>query len=45
MTAMLEVDERHWWYRGRRRVVDAELSRLPLPRPARILDASRQVHR
>ena len=39
MTAMLEVDERHWWYRGRRRVVDAELSRLPLPRPARILDA------
>jgi SAM-dependent methyltransferase len=39
MTAMLEVDERHWWYRGRRRVVEAELSRLPLPHPARILDA------
>lgn len=39
MTAMLEVDERHWWYRGRRRVVGAELSRLELPRPAEILDA------
>jgi SAM-dependent methyltransferase len=39
MTAMLEVDEHHWWYRGRRRVVEAELSRLPLPRQARILDA------
>lgn len=39
MTAMLEVDERHWWYRGRRRVVDAELSRLPLRDSARILDA------
>jgi SAM-dependent methyltransferase len=39
MTAMLEVDERHWWYRGRRRVVEAELSRLPLPGQARILDA------
>ena len=39
MTAMLEVDERHWWYRGRRLVVESDLSRLPLPRPARILDA------
>lgn len=39
MTAMLEVDERHWWYRGRRRVVEAELSRLPMPSQARILDA------
>jgi SAM-dependent methyltransferase len=39
MTAMLEVDERHWWYRGRRAIVDAELARIPLPAPARILDA------
>ena len=25
MRAMLEVDERHWWYRGRRDVIRAEL--------------------
>jgi len=30
MKAMLEVDERHWWYRGRRRIVRAELDRLPV---------------
>jgi SAM-dependent methyltransferase len=39
MKAMLDVDEHHWWYRGRRAIVDAELARLPLPSPARILDA------
>ena len=39
MTAMLDVDEHHWWYRGRRAIVDAELARIPLPTPARILDA------
>jgi SAM-dependent methyltransferase len=39
MTAMLELDERHWWYRGRRLIVDAELARLPLPSSPRILDA------
>lgn len=39
MKATLAVDEQHWWYRGRRRVIRAELDRLPLPRPARILDA------
>ena len=39
MKAMLDVDEHHWWYRGRRRVVQAELERLPLPAAARILDA------
>src|SRR5437763_8026809 len=39
MKTMLEVDEHHWWYRGRRRVIRAELDRLPLPRPAVILDA------
>ena len=39
MRAMLEVDEHHWWYRGRRRVIRAELDRLPLPRDARVLDA------
>jgi SAM-dependent methyltransferase len=39
MSAMLELDDRHWWYRGRRRIIQAELDRLPLPRPARVLDA------
>jgi SAM-dependent methyltransferase len=38
--AMLALDERHWWYRGRRRVLDAVLESLPMPQEhARILDA------
>jgi SAM-dependent methyltransferase len=37
--AMLALDERHWWYRGRRRVLDAILDSLPIPPNARILDA------
>ena len=39
MKAMLEVDEHHWWYRGRRSVIRAELDRLPLPAGAQVLDA------
>src|SRR3954451_22255349 len=39
LNAMLTADERHWWYRGRRRVIRSELDRLELPRPWRILDA------
>jgi SAM-dependent methyltransferase len=39
MQAMLNADEHHWWYRGRRRIIDVELSRLPLPPGARVLDA------
>ncbi len=39
MKAMLDVDEHHWWYRGRRQVIRAELARLPLPRSAEVLDA------
>jgi SAM-dependent methyltransferase len=39
MKATLAVDEHHWWYRGRRRVIRAELDRLPLPQAARVLDA------
>jgi len=39
MRTMLDVDEHHWWYRGRRRVVAAELSRLPLSGSGRVLDA------
>jgi SAM-dependent methyltransferase len=39
MKATLAVDEHHWWYRGRRRVIRAELDRLGLPARARVLDA------
>ena len=39
MQTMLDVDEHHWWYRGRRRVIRAELDRLPLPAGGRVLDA------
>ena len=39
MQTMLEVDEHHWWYRGRRKVLHAELDRLALPTGAQILDA------
>jgi SAM-dependent methyltransferase len=39
MKAMLEVDEHHWWYRGRRRIIRTELDRLPLTAGAVVLDA------
>jgi SAM-dependent methyltransferase len=39
MQAMLDLDDRHWWYRGRRRVIRAELDRLALADGARVLDA------
>src|SRR4051812_43170426 len=39
LAAMLSSDEEHWWYRGRRRVLRAELDRLPLEPGARLLDA------
>jgi SAM-dependent methyltransferase len=39
MKAMLDVDEHHWWYRGRRLIVHTELERLELPAGARTLDA------
>ena len=39
MRAMLEVDEHHWWYRGRRLIVGSELQQLKLPRRATVLDA------
>jgi len=39
MKTMLEVDDHHWWFRGRREVIAAELEQLT-PRPhGRILDA------
>jgi SAM-dependent methyltransferase len=39
MKATLAVDEHHWWYRGRRRIIRAELDRVPVPTGARVLDA------
>ena len=39
LQTMLDVDERHWWYRGRREIIRAELDQLPLPAGLRILDA------
>ncbi len=39
MKLMLDLDERHWWYRGRRRIIRAELDQLALPAGARMLDA------
>jgi len=36
---MIELDDRHWWYRGRRRVLSSVLDRLELPPAAQILDA------
>jgi SAM-dependent methyltransferase len=37
--AMLALDDRHWWYRGRRRVLAAVLDGIALPAGARLLDA------
>jgi SAM-dependent methyltransferase len=39
MRLMLDVDEHHWWYRGRREIIDRELARLPLHAEATALDA------
>jgi SAM-dependent methyltransferase len=33
------AEDRHWWYRGRRRVLEKVIDALPLPAPGRILDA------
>jgi SAM-dependent methyltransferase len=33
------VEDRHWWYRGRRSVLETVIERLRLPARARILDA------
>jgi SAM-dependent methyltransferase len=41
LQAMIRTDERHWWFRGRRRIVLAVIRRLALPADGstRILDA------
>jgi len=33
------AEDRHWWYQGRRRVLEQAIARLGLPTQARILDA------
>jgi SAM-dependent methyltransferase len=33
------AEDRHWWYRGRRRVLERVIDGLGLPSPARVLDA------
>jgi len=35
---MAETQQNHWWFGGRRRILAAVLRRLPLPRPARVLE-------
>jgi len=39
LQTMIESDERHWWYRGRRRIIRAVLDDLTLPDGSSILDA------
>jgi SAM-dependent methyltransferase len=39
MRKTFAVDEHHWWYRGRRRIIRAELERLPIAAGAMVLDA------
>jgi SAM-dependent methyltransferase len=39
LQAMMAADDRHWWYRGRRRVLRVAIERLPLVPRARVLDA------
>jgi len=34
-----QVEDRHWWYAGRRKVLDGAIAALGLPAHARILDA------
>jgi SAM-dependent methyltransferase len=34
-----QAEDRHWWYRGRRTVLDGVIAELGLPENARILDA------
>lgn len=38
LEALIANDERHWWYRGRRRIIRAVLDDLALPARAAILD-------
>ena len=35
---MRELERTHWWFTARREILAAEIARLPLPAPARILE-------
>lgn len=35
---MRELQQDHWWFAARREILESEIGRLPLPRPARILE-------
>jgi SAM-dependent methyltransferase len=35
---MRAIEQDHWWFAARRRILAAEIGRLPLPRPAEILE-------
>jgi putative flippase GtrA/SAM-dependent methyltransferase len=37
--AMVDCEERHWWYRGRRSIVRTQLERLPHDADLKLLDA------
>jgi SAM-dependent methyltransferase len=37
--AMAAAEQEHWWFRARRRIVEAQIDRLGLPASARILEA------
>jgi len=36
---MRVLQQDHWWFAARRRILAAEIARLPLPKPAQILEA------
>jgi len=36
---MRVLQQDHWWFAARRKILSAEIARLPLPRPAQILEA------
>ena len=36
---LYQVEDRHWWFRGRRAVIRALLQQTPFARPVRVLDA------
>lgn len=38
-TFMARVEDTHWWFRGRRKILQRLLASLPLPTPCTILDA------
>lgn len=39
IAAMISLEDRHWWHRGRRQIIKDELLRIPALPDARLLDA------